>query len=208
MANGSRSIVLPKLLGGKIESIIEEKRGERKKDIQKLERLAEEREAKMRNLENRQLRYARLARKGFVAITRFARSATMRDYFHIKGEMNGSRAEWVWDGFVFFQHQYVSIGLFPDKMLITILHRGSRDAEKMVFPYDSVEYNEWVSRQSMRLAGLRIVNFAMGFRENRNRDHIVVRELWREEFAFSVLVNCANPRRFKGLLANALQKNR
>lgn len=190
----------------KISTITKSLSEERKRFIHAHEQEVKRREAELKRLERRQRKYIRLARNGFAMLIVFARSATMRKFFRAG---TGS--------FIFFDHRdNVSISLFREEMQIHFYGGGPVSSEDFMFPYVSPEkfnewicdspekFNEWVYNYEGMSCGL--YSFWSEGKVRRNKHDTGT--LHPVDMVLSVLIDCANPKKFESYLIDALEENK
>lgn len=195
MANRSGNLV-----SEKIRTITRSLSEERRRFMHMHEQEAKRREAELRRLERRQRRYIRLARKGFAMLIAFARTGTMRKFFRANTR-----------SFVFFdQCNNASISFFLDRMQIHFYGGCPVPSEDFIFPYNSPEkfsewicnspekFNEWAYRYEKG------ASFWSVGRARRNKHDAGI--LYPEATVLSVLIDCADPKKFESYLTDALNK--
>lgn len=209
MANGSDNLVLSKEAQKKIRAVTRSLTEERRMFVQAKEQQAKKQEIESKRLERRQRRYIRLARKGFAMLTAFARSATMRKFFRVTSRP-----------FTFY-HGKGRINLFSDGVQILFLWGTPCSSEDFMFPHNSPEkFNEWIC-DSPHKFNVWIYDYEKGgdgdgicsqltfwSEERACRSRREKNNLAMEDSVLSVLIDCADPKKFKGYLTNALKKNR
>lgn len=204
MANRGGALVLSLEAKAKMRGIVRNLGEERSMFVQRNELEAKRRKIEKGRLERRQRRYIRLARKGFTMLIAFARSATMRKFFRIATR-----------SFIFFDHRdNASIHLFSDEMQI---HFYGGAFEEFSFSYDSPEsfyewlrdtpqmFNEWVYHYETRDAHGLSSFFSEGRIRRNRRDTGILSPV---DMILSVFVDCADSKKFKSYLIDALKENR
>lgn len=163
--------------------------------------------------EGRRSRYIRIARKGYMAITTFARTRTMRRFFRIN--TGGS--------FVFFDHpSKVRFRLYGDRMEIYFPNGGPVYPETFEFPYKEPEkFDGWIRGEEMMFT---LDSWFYDYEEDSGSDEICsATRFWSESsnrrirseydnldsrsLALSTLVDCADLTKFNKILEESLKDN-
>lgn len=191
MVNRSESIVLSREAKTKMRSIMRSISEERKRFIQENERQAVAREEEKRRIEVRCRRYTRLMRKGFATLTALARSTMMRKFFR------GANR-----GFCFYGHggpysdSPIVICLFPDRIWIRIVYGSYFSSGEFEFPFNTPKkYEAWISEE---IFAFERVDVRKGYDD----------DVPYESCVLSVLIDCADSKKFGEHLADALKANR